>query len=67
MLPNWSQNVYRIIPRPPPHPQLGKTKLPRGKTNRKKYVFDDFHVFYFQSFKNGPKMVPGPSPHLQLG
>ena len=54
---------------PPPHPHLGKKRMPRGKTKRNKHVFNHFHGFYFK-LKNGPKMVPRwsprPPPHPQL-
>ena len=53
-----------MIPRHPPHPWLGKQKLPRGKQNKKHLFDDDFHAFYkdHQSHitwsQNVPKMVP---------
>ena len=53
-----------MVPRPPPHPRLGKNKLPRGKKNRKIYFWDAFNVFYQKVEKliptwsqNGPKCL----------
>ena len=45
----------------PPHPRLGKTKLPRGKTNRTNHLFEDLHAFYQKDDKllsDYPKNVP---------
>ena len=57
MVPEW-------FPAPLPHPRLGKTKLPRCKTNKRK-VFGDFHAVYLENckmvlkwYQNGP---PPPS------
>ena len=50
-----------MVPRPPPHPRLGKNKLPRAKKVQKKHLFNDFRV---QTF---PKWSSAPPPHPQLG
>ena len=48
MVPKLFENDPKIIPRPPPHPWLGKNKMTpatRQKTNRKNTLGCDFHVY----------------------
>ena len=45
MDPKWSHNDLKNGSSPPPHPRLGKTKLPRGIINENKHFGGGFHVY----------------------
>ena len=55
-----------MVPRPPPHPQLCKHKLPRAKTNSKNKIclmlFMTFMENVLTKYKVVPKLSPAPFP-----
>ena len=71
MIPQWSHNGPEMVPRPPPHPWLGETKLPRGKQKRPKNIHNEninnFVKMIPKWSQNVPKIVPLPPPHPRLG
>ena len=60
-----------MVPRPPPHPRLGKNNCHEANKINKKHLFDDSHVFLSKELENHIKLsqnVPrAPPPHPRLG
>ena len=60
-----------MVPRPPPHPQLGEHNCHEAKTTNGKPFLYDSHVSYFKNVKMIPKWSqhgpPRPPPHPRLG
>ena len=46
-----------MVPRPPPHPWLGKQKLPEAKQNENKHFSNNYHAFYLKMIKMVPKVA----------